>query len=103
MTIDVRFEQPWNVRCLIVVIEFGIVTEVNPKQPSKAYSSMVITVFGIITDVNSEQSLNADTPTVVTEYDSPSMQMLCGITMEPAYLSSLSYVTSAVILSWFRQ
>lgn len=101
--IDVSPEQPKNVPLSIVVTELGIVTEFRSKHPSKAQQPIAVTEFGIITDVNSEQSSNADLPMVMTVYNSPSKQMLCGITMEPVYLSPLLCVTSAVLASWFSR
>ena len=39
----------------IEVTEFGIVTEVNPLQSSKALMPIEVTEFGIVTEVNPKQ------------------------------------------------
>ena len=36
----------------MLVTELGIVTDVNPLQPSKALPPMLVTELGIVTDVN---------------------------------------------------
>ena len=44
----------------------GILTDVSPEQPSKAWSPMLVTLSGILTDVSSLQKLNAEFPMLVT-------------------------------------
>ena len=39
--------------------ELGIVTEVNPEQPSKALTPIEVTELGIVTEVNPEQPQKA--------------------------------------------
>ena len=50
----------------IYVILDGMVTEVRPLQPSKAWNSMLVTPSGKAMEVKLEQPLKADSPILVT-------------------------------------
>ena len=53
------------------VTEFGMVTEVNPIQPSKADPPMEVTELGMVTEVNPLHLPKAALPIEVTEYVIP--------------------------------
>lgn len=103
MFMEVSSEHPPKAQLPISITEFGIITYFSPEQPMKAPSPISVTELGIVAEISAKQNSNAQPPTVVTEYDSPLKQMLCGITIEPVYLSLLLCVASAVLLSWFSR
>ena len=51
----------------ILVTELGIVTEVNPVQPSKAPYPILVTELGMLTEVRPPQKQKANSPILVTE------------------------------------
>ena len=67
----------------MLVTEFGMVTEVKPVQPEKAWLPMLVTEFGMVTEVKLVQSWKALLPMLVTEYVILSYVTLAGMTRSP--------------------
>jgi hypothetical protein len=59
IVIEVKLEQFWNKRSLILVTPLGIIIEVNIEQLENAPSPILVTLLGIVNEVKLEQNLKA--------------------------------------------
>ena len=50
----------------MLVTELGMITEVRPLHPEKAYPPMLVTELGMVTEVRPLQPPKADPPMLVT-------------------------------------
>ena len=73
MATEIRPEQFWKLPPYlptpILVTELGIVTEVRPVQPLKAYCPILVTEFGIVIEERLEQSWKVASSILVKEFE----------------------------------